>query len=119
MERINKTATDEEKESRIPFVLDNQEGSKICPKVSRGDIFFFDFSSASERGKRVLLFSVITNNGKRIRFRGGDDKLFLGVFPHKKDAKLFTFQVILLLESILGIRTSLSLKKETVVAVIS
>jgi len=116
MERI-KTATDEEK----LFVPDNdnRENSKICPKISRGDIFFFDFSPVNSEKERVLLLSVTTKNGKRIRFRGGDDKLFLGIFSNEKNAKLFTFQIILLLESVLGIRMSFSLRGEVVIAVIS
>jgi len=119
MERIRTTEKEKEKENRIPFILDNQEGSKIYPKISRGDIFFFDFSPVNSEKERVLLLSVTTKNGKRIRFREGDDKLFLGVFSDKNDAKLFTFQTILLLESILGVRMSLSLRGEVVIAVIS
>ncbi|MCD6086280.1 hypothetical protein J7J37_01865 [bacterium] len=117
MERVR--ITEREKESKIPFVLDSQEDSKICPKVSRGDIFFFDFSPVNSEKERVLLLSVTTKNGKRIRFREGDDKLFLGVFPDKNDAKLFALQVVLLLESVLGIRMSFSIKKEMIIAVIS
>ena len=67
----------------------------------------------------AVLLSINTKNGKRIRFREGDDKLFLGVFPDKNDAKLFALQVVLLLESVLGIRMSFSIKKEMIIAVIS
>jgi len=107
-----------EGKGKIPFVL-NKESSEIHPIIKKGDILFFDFSAKSEDGERVLLFSAITKNGKRIRFRGGDDKLFLGIFSNEKNAKLFTFQIILLLESVLGIRMSFSIKKETIIAVIS
>jgi len=46
-------------------------------------------------------------------------KLNCVIFSDEKDAKLFAFQTILLIESILGVRMSFSLKKETIVAVIS
>jgi len=73
--------------------------------------FFFDFSAKSEDGKRVvLLFYAITKNGERILFREGD-KIFLGTFSNKNDAKLFALQVIFILESVLGVRMDLPAKE--------
>jgi len=115
MERVRVT----EGKSRIPFVIDDKESSiGIHPVLKKGDILFFDFSAKSEDGKRVLLFFAATKSGKRIRFRE-DDKIFLGIFPDEREAKSFAFQTISLLESILGVRMSFSIKKETIIAVIS
>ena len=66
----------------------------------------------------MLLFSA-AKSGKKIRFNGGDDKLFLGVFSDKNDAKLFAFQIIIFLEKLLGVKMSFSIKKETIIAIIS
>jgi len=114
---------EEEKEGKgkIPFVLDkvvlDKESSGIYSIIKKGDILLLDFSAKGENGERVLLFSI-KRKGERVPLKN-DDKLFLGIFSDEKDAKLFAFQTILLIESILGVRMSFSLKKETIVAVIS
>ncbi len=114
MEKIIKVNNLEQKE--------NKENSKSSRSsiIKKGNVIIFDFSGKSEDGKRVLLLSVIDKkSGKKIRFNGGDDKLFLGVFSDKNDAKLFAFQIIIFLEKLLGVKMSFSIKKETIIAIIS
>ena len=111
-----------EKEGRIPSVFDQESSdSGIHPIIKKGDVLLFDFSAESEDGKRVLLFSV-KRKGERVLLRN-DDKMFLGVFSDKDETKSrvmeLIMELIILLETILGVRMSLSFKKEMVIAVIS
>ena len=113
MEKVIKVNNLEQKE--------NKENSKSRSSIiKKGNVLVFDFSGKSEDGKRVLLLSAIDEkSGKKICFNGGDDKLFLGVFSDKNDAKLFAFQIIIFLEKLLGVKMSFSIKKETIIAIIS
>jgi len=108
--------------SKIPLIVLDPRNSKneIRPKVSKGDILLFDFSPVNDKEERVLLFSATSpETGEKIYFKEGGDKLFLGVFYDKNEAKSFAFQIIFLIEALLGVKVSFSIKKDAIIAVIS
>ena len=97
--------------------------SRICPIVKKGDVLIFDFSFISfindnEKKRRVLLFSI-HRKGRGIRLKGKrDNKLFLGAFSDKSSVKSLVMQLIIFLEVILGVRISISIKDDKVIAII-
>ena len=103
--KVNKINSEQQKQN---------SDSRICPIVKKGDVLIFDFSSCGN--ERVLLLYIVSD-GKRIRF-GGDDKLFLGSFPSKNNAKMFTLQIVIFLEKILGVRMGIAMRKERIIAVV-